>query len=58
MTWEVPSQGQRTNAPLRGLGLGADLLGPTSCPLTLLGGPKQATHHPDAACASSPPPTP
>jgi hypothetical protein len=28
----------RTNAPLRALGLGAGLLGPTSSPLTLLGG--------------------
>jgi hypothetical protein len=29
---------RRTNAPLRALGLGAGLLGPTSNPLTLLGG--------------------
>jgi hypothetical protein len=31
---------QRTDAPLRALGLGAGLLGPTNSPLTLLGGPR------------------
>jgi hypothetical protein len=31
---------RRPGTPLRALGLGAGLLGPTSSPLTLLGGPK------------------
>jgi hypothetical protein len=31
---------RRTDVPLRALGLGAGLLGPTSSSLTLLGGPK------------------
>jgi hypothetical protein len=37
---------RRTDAPLRALGLGAGLLGPTSSPLTLLGGSK--TSNPSA----------
>jgi hypothetical protein len=49
---------RRTNAPLRALGLGTGLLGPTSSPLTLLGGPKQATRQRDAAGVASLPPTP
>lgn len=49
---------RRTDAPLRAVGLGAGLLGPTSSPLALLGGPKQATRRRDAACVASPPPTP
>jgi hypothetical protein len=49
---------RRTNVPLRALGLGAGLLGPTSSPLTVLGGPKQATHQRDAAGVASLPPTP
>jgi hypothetical protein len=44
--------------PLRALGLVAGLLGPTSSPLTLLGGPKQATRQRDAAGVASLPPTP
>jgi hypothetical protein len=56
-----------TDAPLRALGLGASLLGPTSSPLTLLGsgllgpnrgGPKQTTRRRVAANVSSLPPTP
>jgi hypothetical protein len=49
---------RRTDAPLRALGLGAGLLGPTSSPLTLLGGPKQATRWRDAAGVASLPLTP
>jgi hypothetical protein len=33
---------QRTNAPLRAVGLGAGLLGPTCSPLSLLGGSKMS----------------
>jgi hypothetical protein len=56
--------------PLRALGLGAGLLGPTSSPLTLLGadllgpngggggGPKQTIRRRDAAGVASLPPTP
>jgi hypothetical protein len=33
-------RGRRADAPLRAVGLGASLLGPTSSPLTLLGGSK------------------
>jgi hypothetical protein len=49
---------RRVDVPLRAVGLGAGLLSPTSSPLMLLGGPKQATHQPDATCVASPPPTP
>jgi hypothetical protein len=53
--------------PLRALGLGAGLLGPTSSPLTLLGagllgpnggGPKQMIHRRGTAGVASLPPTP
>jgi hypothetical protein len=54
--------------PLRALGLGVGLLGPTSGPLTLLGagllgpngggGPKQTTRQRDTAGVASLPPTP
>jgi hypothetical protein len=44
--------------PLRALGMGASLLGPTSGPLTLLGGPKQMTHRLGAASVASLPLTP
>jgi hypothetical protein len=49
------------DAPLRALGLGAGLLGPTSSPLTLLGGSE--TNAPSARCSqrrlsSSDPPVP
>jgi hypothetical protein len=54
--WWRPNH--RTDTPLRALGLGAGLLSPTSSPLMLLGGPKQATRRRDAASVSSLPPTP
>jgi hypothetical protein len=47
-----------TGAPLPAVGLRAGLLGPTSSPLALLGGPKQATHRRDTADVTSLPPTP
>jgi hypothetical protein len=49
---------RRTDAPLLALGLGVGLLGPTSSPLTLLGGLKRVTHQCDAAGVVSPPSTP
>jgi hypothetical protein len=49
----------RTDAPLRTLGLGAGLLGPTSSPLTLLGGSEindlSARHNRRRLSASDPP---
>jgi hypothetical protein len=39
--------------PLRALGLGVGLLGPTSSPLTFLGGPKQVTRRRDATGVAS-----
>jgi hypothetical protein len=48
----------RTDAPLCALGLGASLLGPTSSPLTLLGGSKQMTRRHGAADIASLAPTP
>jgi hypothetical protein len=52
---------RRTDVPLRTLGLGASLLGPTSSPLALLGGSE--TNDPSAWCSrrrlsSSDPPVP
>jgi hypothetical protein len=50
---------RRTDVPLRALGLGAGLLGPTGSPLTLLrGGMKQMTHRRGAAGVASLPSTP
>jgi hypothetical protein len=49
---------RRTDVPLLALGPGAGLLGPTTSPLKLLGGPKQATCWRDAAGVTSLPPTP
>jgi hypothetical protein len=44
--------------PLCALSLGAGLLGPTSSPLTLLGGSKQMTRQRGTAGVASLPPTP
>jgi hypothetical protein len=49
---------RRTDVPLRGVGLGAGLLGPTCSPLALLGGSETSDPSGDAACVASPPPTP
>jgi hypothetical protein len=49
---------RRTDAPLRALGLGTGLLGPTNSPLTLLGGPQRMTRRRGAIDVASLPPTP
>jgi hypothetical protein len=56
--WWWWRQDRRTDVPLRAIGLGAGLLGPTSSPLTLLGGPKQANCQCDACGVASLPLTP